>query len=100
MADTTHQIDWKATAEQDLANIAMYYTQEVNAAFALETVADIVAQIEGLCIFPLRTRLGRVIGTREYVISRYRYIAVVRVTDSTVEVHNVIHTSRQYPPAA
>ncbi len=97
MVEATHQIDWKDTAEQDLASIALYYTQEVNAAFALEMIADMVAQIESLCFFPLRTRIGRVEATREYVISRYRYIAVVRVTATTVEVHNVIHTSRQYP---
>ena len=99
----THEMDWKDSAEHDLAEIALYYTPEVSAAFALETVADIVAQIEGLSFFPLRTRIGRVEGTREYVISRYRYIAVVRVTQKFVEVHNVIHTSRQYPftsPAA
>jgi toxin ParE1/3/4 len=97
VAEATHQIDWKDTSEQDLATVALYYTQEVNAAFALEMLADIVAQIESLCFFPLRTRTGRVEGTREYVISRYRYIAVVRVTSTTVEVHNVMHTSRQYP---
>lgn len=100
MASLTHQIEWKETAEQDLASIALYYTQQVNTGFALEMIADMVAQIEGLCIFPLRTRIGRVEGTREYVISRYRYIAVVRVTNSTVEVHNVIHTAQQYPPVA
>ena len=103
MAHPTHQIDWKDTAERDLADIALYYTEHVNSSFSLEMIADMVAQIESLCIFPLRTRIGRVEGTREYVLSKYRYIAVIRVTETTVEVHNVIHTSRQYPftsPAA
>ncbi len=93
----SHLIDWKDTAQQDLTEIALYYTQEVNAAFSLEMIADMIAQIESLCIFPMRTRIGRVPGTRELVISRYRYVAIVRVTESKVEVHNVIHTSRQYP---
>jgi toxin ParE1/3/4 len=97
VAQATHLIDWKETAEQDLADIALYYTEHVNTSFSLEMIADMVAQIESLCIFPLRTRIGRVEGTREYVIAKYRYIAVIRVTESTVEVHNVIHTSRQYP---
>jgi toxin ParE1/3/4 len=103
MPGATHLIDWKDSAEQDLADIALYYTEHVNTAFSLEMITDMLAQIESLCVFPLRTRIGRVEGTREYVLSKYRYIAVIRVTETTVEVHNVIHTSRQYPftsPAA
>ena len=42
-------------------------------------------------------RRGRIIGTREAVVHP-NYILVYRVGADTVEVVNVLHTRREYPP--
>ena len=46
---------------------------------------------------PMRTRMGRIKGTREYVLERFPYVAILRVLEDHVEILGLIHTSRRYP---
>jgi toxin ParE1/3/4 len=41
--------------------------------------------------FPMIGKEGRIAGTRELVVTRYRCVLVYRVTDNTVEIVRVIH---------
>jgi toxin ParE1/3/4 len=42
-------------------------------------------------------RPGRVPGTRELVITRFRHIVPYRVREQTVEILRVFHTARKWP---
>ena len=92
------QINWTAEAEQDLENILLYYLEQAGLRVAEVVYNRIREQVGQLDSYPESTRVGRVQGTRECVISRLPYIAVIEVGHDTVTVLSVKHTSRKYPP--
>ena len=50
-------------------------------------------------MFPESGREGRVVGTRELVVSRFPYLVVyILREDNEVIVQRVLHTSQQWPP--
>ena len=76
------------------------YVADDNPEAALRLHDRIAQQVGVLAKQPKIGRLGRINGTRELVITGAPYIAFYRVDDEAkrVEVLNVIHTSRQWPP--
>ena len=92
------QINWTEEAEQDLEDILLYYLDQACLRVAEAVYKRIRDQVGQLEIFPQSTRVGRVQGTRECVISRLPYIAVIDVGHDTVTVLSVMHTARKYPP--
>ena len=62
---------------------------------------DMLARVEGcaerLLDHPFLHRPGRVPGTREAVVHP-NYILIYRVGEDTLEVVNIIHSRRRYPP--
>ena len=92
------QINWTAEAEQDLENILLYYLEQAGLRVAEAVYNRIREQVGQLDSYPESTRVGRVQGTRECVISRLPYIAVIEVGHDTVTVLSVMHTARKYPP--
>lgn len=92
-----HTVVWTDEAEKDLENILAYYLKEAGPAVAQSVFARLSEQVGSLRRFPERCRPGRVPGTREYVVARLPYIAVVAVTDSQVFVLAVVHTARKFP---
>ena len=88
---------WTQRAEQDLENILAHYLDEAGLQVAQSIYVRIRAQVQSLQQFSQRTRIGRVAGTREQVISRLPYIAVLQVEGDKVFVLNVVHTARKYP---
>ena len=50
-----------------------------------------VARIDQLATFPHRGQAGRAAGTRELVLAPLPYIAVYRVSESTVEILSIWH---------
>lgn len=91
------KVDWTASAEADLESILIYYLQEAGLRVARTIFVRIKEQIGSLKLFPNRCRPGRVPGTKEYVLHRLPYIAVVHISEDTVSILNVIHTARKYP---
>jgi toxin ParE1/3/4 len=91
-------VEWTCEANQDLEDILTYYLQEAGLRVADAVFVRIKEQIGSLKLFPHRCRPGRVPGTKEYVLHRLPYIAVVHIGEDTVSVLNVIHTARKYPP--
>ena len=90
-------ITWTQRAEQDLENILAHYLNEAGLQVAQSIFVRIHAQVQSLQQFSQRTRIGRVAGTRELIISRLPYIVVIQVKADKVFVLNVVHTARQYP---
>ena len=92
------QINWTEEAEQDLESILLCYLEQAGLRVAEAVYNRIRDQVGQLDAFPESTRIGRVQGTRECVISRLPYIAVIEVSHETVTVLSVVHTARKYPP--
>ncbi len=92
-------IKWTGLAEQGLEMIGTYYLREASMDVATRVLARIHATISTLETFPNASRTGRVSGTRELVIHRLPYIAVVKVDEQgkTVYVLTLLHTARKFP---
>lgn len=87
---------WRETALDDLDAILAYIGQfDLEAADALQE--RIEQFVERLVQFPYMFRNGRLEGTREAVVHP-NYILVYQVSTDAVEVINVLHSRRQYPP--
>ncbi len=92
------RVDWTKEAEQDLEAALTYYLEVAGLRVANAVYVRIREQVGSLKLFPHRCRPGRVAGTKEYVLHRLPYIAVVHVGDDVVSVLNFVHTARKYPP--
>lgn len=90
-------VAWTTQAEQDLEDLLSYYLEEAGLRVASAIYERIKTQVGTLTMFPQRCRPGRVPGTREYVLHRLPYVAVVQIGENTVSVLNVIHTARKFP---
>lgn len=68
-----------------------------NIAKAKKFVAQALEQIEEmLALNPAIGRAGRILGTREFVISKYPYILPYQVKENTIYILRVLHTSRKW----
>jgi toxin ParE1/3/4 len=92
------KVEWTNEAEHDLEAVLAYYLEEAGLQVANSIYLRIKDQVGSLKLFPHRCRPGRVGGTKECVLHRLPYIAVVHIGDETVSVLNFIHTARRYPP--
>ncbi|MBM3342802.1 MAG: type II toxin-antitoxin system RelE/ParE family toxin [Betaproteobacteria bacterium] len=91
------RLRWTKLAEQDLGHIAAYIGQDSPAA-AARVVLELIDQTErALTRHAAIGRPGRVIGTRELVISGLPYVIPYRVRDNDIEILRVLHTSRRWP---
>ena len=86
---------WTEDALDDLDAI-LAYIDDRDADAANRLHVDIVATTKRMTERPYLYRAGRVSNTREAVV-RPNYLLVYRVTDDSVDVLRVLHTSRQYP---
>lgn len=91
------QVHWTNEAETDLENILTYYLDQAGEGVAKAVHQRIREQIGTLRHFPERCRIGRLAGTREFILSRLPYLAVVQIEGQTVYVLNLVHTARQFP---
>lgn len=89
-------IIWLKTALKNLDEIAEYIAQE-NLLAASQIVITIELQVNLLATQPALGRPGRVLGTRELVISNTHYLVPYRIKNNKVEVLRVFHTSRKPP---
>jgi addiction module RelE/StbE family toxin len=88
---------WSETALHDLDTITEYIGRySPSAAFRLQ--AEIETCAERLSSHPYMYRTGRVPETREAVVHP-NYLVVYRVKADMIEIVNVMHTRRQYPPS-
>ncbi|WP_110650638.1 type II toxin-antitoxin system RelE/ParE family toxin [Salinicola peritrichatus] len=88
-------VEWSDEAQIDLVDIQTYIEQfNPNASLALRKAIE--SGVESLPLAPFAFPLGRVAGTREYVVHP-NYIVVYRVGMTAIEVLRVLHARRKYP---
>ena len=92
-----YRIRFSKSAVNDLNSIREYIYDN-NKEAAKEVVSYIIEKIETvLAVNPAAGRAGRVLRTRELVISKYPYIVPYKVRDDVVYILRVLHTSRKWP---
>mgnify|MGYP002869855700 FL=1 len=89
------EIIFTIPAQEDLRAIKQYICCD-NFEAAQHVVECIIDSVEKLKDNPSIGRAGRVLRTRELVISKYPYIVPYQVRENTVYVLRVLHTSRKW----
>ena len=90
------RVRWLRAAMRNLDAIVAYVAQDDPDA-ALKLYACIRERVAALADKPNMGKPGRVFGTRELVIKKYRYIVPYRVQENEVQILRVFHTSRRLP---
>lgn len=90
------QIVWLKKALLNLDEIAEYIALD-NSIAAIQMVNVIESQVNLLLTQLAIGRPGRVLGTRELVITNMPYLVPYRIKNNTVEILRVFHTSRNPP---
>ena len=84
-------------ANQDLDDIESYIFKD-NPTAAVDVILTILDKIETvIATNPSIGRKGRMLGTREFVLSDLPYIIPYKVKNNILEIVRVIHTSRKFP---
>ena len=90
-------IEWSNEALADLSSVHAYIAKD-NPTAAQKVAMTIVESIEtNLPDNPHIGRPGRVIGTRELVISNTPYIVPYRIKSGIIQVLRVYHGARRWP---
>ncbi len=89
------EIIFTVLAQEDLRAIKQYICCD-NFEAAQQVVEYIIDSVEKLKDNPAIGRAGRVLRTRELIISKYPYIVPYQVRDNTVYVLRILHTSRKW----
>jgi addiction module RelE/StbE family toxin len=91
---------WTDPAEEDRDRIVLFIAQDnPQPAFKMDDL--FTAAADSLATLPSRAKVGRVLGTRELIVHK-NYILVYGIDEDadTVYIKAVIHSLRQWPPAA
>ena len=89
------KIIFTKSASNDLDCIKKYIYDD-NANAAKEVVKHILSSIEQLLLTPNIGRAGRVLRTRELIITKYPYIVPYQVKNNIVYVLRILHTSKKW----
>ncbi len=90
------RVRWLRVALRNLDDEAAYVAS-VDLAAARLVVERVLVAVALLGDQPRLGRPGRVPGTRELFVAKTRYIVPYRVTNETVEILRVFHSSRRPP---
>ena len=90
------QLEWSRRAETNLDAIFDYIAAD-NLAAAESVIVLLLKTAERLTDFPMMGHRGRRAGTREFVLAKFPYTLVYRLTSSKVCIVAVLHHARQYP---
>ena len=92
------RVRWTRLALRDLETIVDYVAKD-NAAAATRMAHEIRQRLRLLADHPEIGRPGRIVGTRELMITGTSYIVPYRVRDGEVEIVAVFHGARRWPDA-
>ena len=92
------KVVWTKEAIRDLVQARTYVEQD-NPEAAVELARRITTAVAKLVQNPELGRKGRLVGTRELVISKTPYFVPYRVHKGRIELLRVYHGARLYPPA-
>ncbi len=91
-----YKVKFSVSSLKDLKSIQEYICEN-NKKAAKEVVAHIIEKIETVIVpNPSAGRAGRVLSTRELVISKYPYIVPYQVRGDVIYILRVLHTSRKW----
>jgi addiction module RelE/StbE family toxin len=98
-AQKTTLVTWSPEAKADFELIFSYLKQHASATIACETSESILAAVAHLRDFPQTGRVGRITGTREWVVSRAPYMIIyeLELTDNHMLLLRILHTARLWP---
>lgn len=91
------EIIWTKKSQQAL-NVIYEYISAENEILAKEITACIINTVK-IKIYNYKHigKAGRILGTREFVLSQYPYIIIYAVKNNSLYVVNILHTSMKYP---
>jgi toxin ParE1/3/4 len=89
-------IIWSPQALDDIESSLNYFLERSPQA-ARRVYRDVMQHIEHLAEYPFSGRIGRVPGTREWVIPKTPFIIPYRVHQEYLEIIRVFHSARQWP---
>ena len=90
-----YNILFSTLANEDLYSIKKYiYNDNIEASKTV--IKHIITSIEKLKENPAIGRAGRILRTRELVITKYPYIIPYQVRDNNIYILRVLHTSRAW----
>ena len=90
------EIRFSESSLEDLRSIREYICAN-NEEAAKKVVSHILEQVETILVCnPAIGRAGRVLGTREFIISKYSYILPYLVRENTIYILRILHTSRKW----
>lgn len=91
-----YSVKFSESSLEDLQAIKKYI-YENNHEASREVVSHIIDRIETVIMpNPSAGRVGRVMSTRELVISKYPYIVPYQVRENVIYILRVLHTSRKW----
>ena len=95
------QLKWTEPAAQDLDKIEEYISRENSPAVAIEIVLKVIETVEMvLPTHPRAGRMGRVTGTREFVIEGVPFVVIYRqIGSDQLQIIRVLHDAQQWPSA-
>jgi toxin ParE1/3/4 len=88
---------WTKPAKLDFDRI-WDWLEALDAAAAQRNALRLTAAAERLTKYPFIGHPGRLADTREFSVSRSRYILVYGVSDVAVTIYRVLHERQQWPP--
>jgi len=89
-------VRWTRKALANLDEEAMFIAKQ-NPEAAAQIVERVEGAVQKLANHPALGRPGRVLGSRELVISSTPYIIPYRVRGDALEILRVLHSSRKWP---
>ncbi|MBE7565739.1 type II toxin-antitoxin system RelE/ParE family toxin [Acidithiobacillus sp. HP-11] len=91
-------VSWSSTAWQQYQDVMDFVAADKPQA-ALEQDASVTSGVARLGLFPKMGRAGRLLGTRELVVSGTPFIVVYRVQEEVGEVQVIrfLHGAQQWP---
>jgi len=91
------QIKWTAKAIKDLQSLREYIEKDKPGAARKLALKIIVTVEEDLLLQPGMGRAGRIVGTREFIVSGTPYFIAYRVEGNSLVVLRVLHGAMQWP---
>lgn len=90
------QIKWLKKSIHNVDEVYDFLVKD-NPSIARDVIKEIYRSTQRLLDNPALGRPGRVLGTRELILSRYPYLVPYRVKNGNIEILRVFHTKRNLP---
>ena len=87
-------VEFAPRAERQLARIEAYYLREAGTAVADDAIASILDAAERLATLPVIYRSAARSGLREYVMTRFPYLLLYRISSRKIQIAAIIHQRR------